>query len=110
MHQAFIERRRSLRVALPAAAEFKERVAMPIKLLDISLAGILMSAPQPLSCGQKGRLNARLDTFAIDSEIEVTRVSAQPDAKKEWTVGARFVSLDGDARRAMQKFLDNVQW
>ncbi len=102
------ERRRSLRIPLAVHAEFTEKAVMPIQLRDISLAGILLSAPQRLTCGQKGRLNARFDRLSIDSDIEITWVSDRPNAKREWLVGARFVSLDSLTRRAMQDFLENV--
>ncbi len=105
MSESFVERRREPRVTVSDALRSDRPVAVSVRLIDIGLSGVLMASSLPFQVGQFARLSARLGDRAIETDIEIRRVSARRDDKGGYRVGARFVSLDDATRRTMQQFL-----
>ncbi len=108
MAEAFVERRRSPRIVVTGNARLDRPTALSVRLIDISLGGVLMSSSQPFAKGQYGRLSARLGDVPIDVDIEVRRTSRERDGKDQHKVGARFVGLDNGTREAMHRFLTST--
>jgi c-di-GMP-binding flagellar brake protein YcgR len=80
-------------------------VAVSVRLIDIGLSGVLMASSLPFQVGQFARLSARLGERAIETDVEIRRVSSRRDEKGGYAIGARFVSLDEGTRRVLQQFL-----
>jgi hypothetical protein len=107
MTEAFVERRRTPRVAVSGRARLAGPLTLSVRVVDVGLSGVLLSASQPLAVGQYARLCTRLGEIAVEADIEVRRVGTRRDDKDKngYNLGARFVSLDEATRRAMQQFL-----
>ena len=101
---AMRERRRSPRVTLQGAGEILASVRQPVKLLDISLSGALISSDVPLPVGARGRLVAAapggpLATFFFVSRRRVDATSTA------CTLGVSFVDIDERSRQTLEHFL-----
>ncbi len=106
MTEAFVERRRSGRTAVNGRARVDRAIAPTVRLLDISLGGVLMSSAHPLQKGQYAHLTTRLGEVPVDADIEVRRTTR--DGNGAFRVGARFLALDQATRQAMQAFFASV--
>jgi hypothetical protein len=108
MATEFVERRRSPRVTLPAGHELGLKVKAQVRLLDVSLSGVLLSSETPSRIGAKGRLQGVLDQDAFDAEIRVCRLADPPPAdfpERPSGFGAVFTSLDDQSRQLLERFL-----
>jgi hypothetical protein len=104
MAEGFTERRRVARVTM-RGVESERKVSMSVRLIDISLSGVLILASRPLQEGQYAHLSTRFGKHPLEADIEVRRVSAARDARGEYRIGARFVGLDDTTRGTMRQFL-----
>ena len=103
-----LERRRTTRVAVRAGSEIGLGLARVVRLVDISMTGALLRAPQDTLVGQRGELRTKLgyDTFVV--LVEIRRVLTQPgqgESAGGYRLGVAFVSLDSDNRRCLERFL-----
>jgi hypothetical protein len=103
--ESFLDRRRQPRRAASGLVQSGRAVAVSVRILDIGLSGVLVASSQAFEVGQCARLTARLGDRAIDTDVEVRRVSAPGDDRNGYRIGARFVSPDETTRQAMQQFL-----
>jgi len=106
MENGFVERRRSPRVPIRSGATAVRPVSMPVRLLDLSSGGILLSCPDPLPPGPTSRITARLGSRPLDAELDVRHVSTRWDPRiGGYRVGGRFVALNPQARLAVESLL-----
>ena len=108
MAESFTERRQTARVTV-RGVHSERTVALSVRLVDISLSGVMMLASRPIEPGQRAHMSTRLDKGAVDADIEIRRVSATHDARGEYRIAARFIALDEAARGAMRQFLARGQ-
>ena len=98
------ERRRSPRRAVEG-----ELATVPsmvnVRVLDISVAGVLLQTNQPLEAGARGRLRLNLDGSLFRADVEVQRISEPTDAKGGYRVGATFIALTPDLRQLIERFM-----
>jgi hypothetical protein len=81
-------------------------VRQRVRLLDISVLGVLMGCNAVLPVGTEGRLRAGLGTGPFDVGVHVQREQAAVNVGAEpRTVGATFVSMDAMSRRSLEQFL-----
>jgi len=110
MENAFIERRRSPRVAMGDGARLVRPVSMAVRLLDVSSDGVLMACPSPLTPGVVSRVIARLGERPLDASLDVRHASAQWDQQAGgYRVGGRFVALGAQAREAVDALLNGSE-
>ena len=110
MENAFIERRRSPRVAMRDGARLVRPVSMAVRLLDVSSDGVLMACPSPLTPGVVSRVIARLGERPLDASLDVRHASAQWDQQAGgYRVGGRFVALGAQAREAVDGLLNGSE-
>jgi c-di-GMP-binding flagellar brake protein YcgR len=107
MSMDYVDRRKTARVTMPAGLRFERPVVMSVRLLEISMSGVLMAATQPLEVGQVAQLSARIGAQAIETSIEVRRVAAGDVGKGAYRIGARFVSLDPSTAAMLRQFLSD---
>ena len=106
MENGFIERRRSPRVAMASGPLVVRPVSMAVRLLDLSSEGALLSCPDPIAPGATSRVIARLGGKPLDAELDIRHVSSQRDQHVGgYRVGGRFLSLDPQARLAVETLL-----
>lgn len=108
MADAFLDRRRTPRVAVGEDHQVGVPMALTVRLVDISASGVLISSPQRMAIGQRARLRARLGTKPLNVEVEVCRVSehtGEGSNRGRFRMGAVFVQPDDAARASVQHFL-----
>ena len=78
-----------------------------VRLVDISLSGVLLASSQPIGASERAELRAAFDGDAFTSVVEVRRVQSEaPDGEVgSVSLGVRFVDHDEDSRRALGQFL-----
>jgi hypothetical protein len=98
------ERRRHHRVVNPVGVEFEAIERLTIQVRDIAMGGVLFTSKVPLANGHRARLHTWLGENRFEAQIEVRRVFAQGPAP-EHQIGAAFVPIDEENRRALGSFL-----
>jgi hypothetical protein len=99
------ERRRARRYAIAADEGTTRSVSTTVRVLDLSVAGVLMHMSVPLELRVRGclRLNLGGQAFAADVEVaRVSRVSASAD--EGYRIGAVFVGLTAEHRQMIESF------
>lgn len=79
---------------------------LDVRVLDISLAGILLQASQPLEIGARGCLRLTLWGAPFSADLEVRRVSPRAEAghNLEYRIGAVFVAIAPEHRQMIERF------
>ena len=102
------ERRQTARVTV-RGVHSERTVTLSVRLVDISLGGVMMLSSRPIELGQRAHMSTRLGKRALDADIEIRRVSVVHDCRGDYRIAARFVALDEAARGAMRQFLAQGQ-
>jgi len=97
------ERRRSPRFDVDGGEVAVLPGAMSVRLLDISLTGVLVQSGQSAKEGARGRLRLDLAGQPFAAEVEVRRI-AQGAGGQGYRIGARFVDLTDDQRHIIEGF------
>ena len=76
-----------------------------VRVLDISVAGVLLHSSEAVVAGTKGNLRLHLDGSAFRAEVQVQRVDAAPEGAAGYRLGATFVGLSPDLRQLIERFM-----
>jgi PilZ domain-containing protein len=76
-----------------------------VRVLDISVAGVLLHSGEPVEAGMKGNLRLHLDGSAFRADVQVQRVAEAPDGTPGYRLGATFVGLTPDLRQLIERFM-----
>jgi hypothetical protein len=97
------ERRRHPRFPIESGEAAVLPVALSVRILDISLSGVLVQARQSARPGDRGRLRLDLGGMPFSADVEVRRVvpGGLPD---DYKVGIAFVGLSSEHRQTIQRF------
>lgn len=106
MREGFLERRNGPRVGVGAGGP---SVALPagasVQILDISQTGVLLASPHRLDVGQRAQLRTRLGAEPLTLQVEICRVMNGTGATDTYRLGARFVHLDEESQRKIERLL-----
>lgn len=108
MPDAFVERRKGPRATLAAGHSLQLPTVATVQVMDISLGGVLVTAPEPVQLGRRAMLQTRLGGGSVKAEVEVRRAVPDRAAARDggrYRLGVRFIGLDEDTRRNIQRFL-----
>jgi c-di-GMP-binding flagellar brake protein YcgR len=108
MSDAYLERRRELRVPMKDDERIGVPMGLTVRLMDISAGGVLLFSPQELRLGQKARLRTTLGADPFQVDIEVRRIADAGVAgapRGGYRVGAVFTGVDEAAKRSVRHFL-----
>ena len=98
------ERRRSSRRTIEG--EFASvRAALNVRVLDISVAGVLLQSSHPIEEGSRGRLRLDLGGSSFSADVRVQRVVPAPDSRPGCRVGATFIELPLESRHLIERFM-----
>ena len=75
-----------------------------VRVLDISVAGVLLQSSHPVELGSPGRLSLNLDGSPFRADVQVQRVVAA-EATADYRLGATFVDLSPDLRQVIERFM-----
>lgn len=98
-----VERRRAPRVAVADGIPAGITAANSVRVVDISLSGVLLASSRSATVGTRGRLSFTIGGNPLAAEVEIRRVTESPDASG-FRIGARFVDITPAQRDAIERF------
>lgn len=101
--ESAIERRRAPRVTVADEVFAGISAANSVRVVDISLGGVLLASAKPAAVGARGRLSFTIGGNPLAAEVEIRRVVESPDASS-FRIGARFVDITQAQRDAIERF------
>src|SRR5262245_34633501 len=80
---------------------------IPVRLLDISLGGVLLESTRPVELGTRGSLRFNFGGVPFAADVRVKRIdrSRISDGEK-FAIGAAFVALSRQDQRVIERFAD----
>jgi c-di-GMP-binding flagellar brake protein YcgR len=84
-------------------------LAFPIqvRLLDISLGGVLLEAAHAVELGTRGTLRFNFGGVPFSADVRVERLDRlRHGATDRFTIGASFVALSRQDQRVIERFAD----
>jgi c-di-GMP-binding flagellar brake protein YcgR len=101
------ERRKTERMPVEIGELVVLPVQMSVRVLDISLSGVLLQAAHPVERGARGSLRLHLDGMPFTADIEVQRIAPAPDETSTgaYRIGARFVNTSREHQQAIERFI-----
>ena len=76
-----------------------------VRVLDISVAGVLLHSTEAVEPGTKGNLRLHLDGSAFRADVQVQRSAPAADGASGYRLGATFVGLNPDLRLLIERFM-----
>src|SRR5688572_24915109 len=76
-----------------------------VRVLDISVAGVLLHSSEAILAGTTGNLRLHLDGSAFRADVQVERVAADAVGAGGYRLGATFVGLSPDLRQLIERFM-----
>jgi hypothetical protein len=76
-----------------------------VRVLDISVAGVLLHSTEAVEAGTRGNLRLHLDGSAFRADVQVQRVSPDSSGAAGYQLGATFVGLSPDLRQLIERFM-----
>jgi len=104
----FNERRAIPRVPVETGELAVLPFPMTVRVLDISLSGVLLQSAHPVGPGARGSLRLNLDGVPFTADVEVQRVSPAPDetSLEPFRIGARFVAATREQQQIIERFIN----
>ncbi|MGE0866355.1 MAG: PilZ domain-containing protein [Vicinamibacterales bacterium] len=102
------DRRRTPRAVMADTELSVLAFPMPVRLLDISLAGVLLEAGHPVELGTRGTLRFNFGGVPFSAEVRVERLTplAPAAGASRFSIGAAFVALSRQDQRVIERFAD----
>ena len=79
---------------------------IPVRLLDISLGGVLLESAHPVDLGQRGTLRFNFGGVPFSADVRVERIdrARSDNGSERYTIGAAFVALSRNDQRVIERF------
>ncbi len=83
---------------------------IPVRLLDISLGGVLLESTHPVDLGSRGTLRFNFGGVPFSADVKVERIdrarptSATGAGTERYSIGAAFVALSHQDQRVIERF------
>src|SRR6185436_7998071 len=77
---------------------------IPVRLLDISLGGVLLESSHPVELGTRGTLRFNFGGVPFSADVRVERLDRSPVATgpERFSIGAAFVALSRQDQRVIE--------
>jgi hypothetical protein len=98
-----VERRRAVRFHVDGDATAGIIAASSVRVVDISVGGVLLASARPATVGSRGRLSLTLGANPLAAEVEIRRVAQTPD-HSGFHIGAMFIDISQAQRDAIERF------
>lgn len=100
--------RRRVRRAVIADTELSVLAfPIPVRLLDISLGGVLLESSHRVELATRGTLRFNFGGVPFSADVRVERMEPQgPSDAERFTIGASFVALSRQDQRVIERFAD----
>jgi hypothetical protein len=101
------DRRRVARAVITGTELSVLTLPIPVRLLDISLSGVLFETANAVDVGTRGTLRFNFGGAPFSADVKVQRLeSTQADRAGRYLIGAAFVALSRDDQQVIQRFAD----
>ncbi len=98
------DRRRAQRFDLAGGGQAVLPVKRSVRVVDISLAGVLLESTHPTREGTEGRLRLDLGQRPFAADIQVCRVTPPAYREDAYRIGARFLGLSQEDAQTIARF------
>ncbi len=106
-HVASTDRRRVPRAAIADTQLSVLAFPLPVRLLDISLGGVLLESSHAVDLGTRGSLRFNFGGVPFSADVKVERVDGRRQGLADrFTIGASFVALSRQDQRVIERFAD----
>lgn len=107
MHDAVSPDRRRVSRTLIADTELSVLAfPIPVRLVDISLSGVLLESSHPVELGTRGTLRFNFGGVPFSADVRVERLERSAGAVERYAIGASFVALSREDQRVIERFAD----
>lgn len=79
---------------------------IPVRLVDISLGGVLLECSHPVELATRGTLRFNFGGVPFSAEVRVERSERQGTGADRFTIGASFVALSRQDQSVIERFAD----
>ena len=102
------DRRRAHRVMIADTELSVLAFPVPVRLIDISLSGVLLESTHPVELGNRGTLRFNFGGSPFSAAVEVQRLTdlSHLSSPPRFTIGATFVALSQQDQRVIERFAD----
>src|SRR5262245_61259770 len=102
------DRRRVPRAVIADTELSVQAFPIPVRLLDISLGGVLLESPHPVDRGTRCtlRFNVCGGPFSADVIVERIDRSQHGNGIERYSIGAAFVALSRQDQQVIERFAD----
>lgn len=107
MRETSPDRRRAPRAVIADTELSVLAFPVPVRLVDISLSGVLLESTHPVELGTRGTLRFNFAGVPFSADIEVQRladVAPRPSPRPRFEIGAAFVALSRQDQRVIERF------
>ena len=107
MYQLGSTDRRRVRRAVIADTELSVLAfPIPVRLIDISLGGVLLESTHAVELGTRGTLRFNFGGVPFSADVKVERIERQSGPAGRFAVGASFIALSRQDQRVIERFAD----
>lgn len=108
MSDVAVDRRRIPRAAIADTELSVLAFPIAVRLLDISLSGVLLESTHPVELGTQGTLRFNFGGVPFSADVKVERQSSARTASggDSYSIGATFVALSRQDQRVIERFAD----
>jgi PilZ domain-containing protein len=99
------ERRQTPRVGVGGGIECRLDLRTRVRVMDISLGGVLLGAEVALLPGASAQLRSGLGAGTLRADLQVRRTAALQPGVPLKGLGAMFTGMDEQSRRSLEDFL-----
>jgi hypothetical protein len=100
------DRRRVPRAAITDTEISVLSFPVPVRLIDISLAGVLLEASTAFDSGTQGTVRFNFGGVPFSADVKVERIEGLHGRLDRFRIGASFVALNLDHKRVIERFSD----
>lgn len=106
MRDATPDRRRVPRAVISDTELSVMAFPVPVRLLDISLGGVLLESSHPVDLGTRGTLRFNFGGVPFSADVKVERVdrTRAHAGNERYAIGAAFVALSHQDQRVIERF------
>jgi len=81
---------------------------IPVRLLDISVGGVLLESTHPVDLGTRGTLRFNFGGIPFSADVKVERIdrSQNSNGVEKFAIGAAFVALSRQDQQVIERFAD----
>ena len=105
-HLGSTDRRRVPRAAIADTELSVLAFPLPVRLLDISLGGVLLESTHAVELGTRGTLRFNFGGIPFSADVKVERIERQSGPAGRFAIGASFVALSRRDQRVIERFAD----